>query len=134
MQARALKEEFVDPVCGMTVDPARAAGTSERDGVRYYFCSPGCKEKFDSAGGGGASLPAASCCAPAQIGAPPADAGQSQESCCGGDAAAAPVQLSAVRPPAAGQGGFADAALGTRPAHEGHAHHGHVGSAPQHKQ
>ncbi|MDT5269613.1 MAG: hypothetical protein QOH49_1799 [Acidobacteriota bacterium] len=45
-----MKEEFVDPVCGMTVDPARAAGTSERDGVRYYFCSPGCKKKFDTAG------------------------------------------------------------------------------------
>ena len=42
MQAtEVLREEFVDPVCGMTVDPARAAGTSERGGVRYYFCAPG---------------------------------------------------------------------------------------------
>src|SRR5215212_2146932 len=53
MQATAskehFKEEFVDPVCGMTVDPARAAGTSERDGVRYYFCATGCKQKFDAA-------------------------------------------------------------------------------------
>src|ERR1051325_9227158 len=48
MRATALKEEFVDPVCGMTVDPARAAGTSERDGETYYFCSPGCKQKFDA--------------------------------------------------------------------------------------
>jgi Cu+-exporting ATPase len=44
----AKKEEFVDPVCGMTVNPETAAGTSERDGVRYYFCSPGCKAKFDA--------------------------------------------------------------------------------------
>jgi Cu+-exporting ATPase len=36
-----------DPVCGMTVDPAKAAGQSERDGKTYYFCSPGCKKKFD---------------------------------------------------------------------------------------
>jgi P-type Cu+ transporter len=32
----------------MTVDPAKAAGQSERDGKTYYFCSPGCKKKFDS--------------------------------------------------------------------------------------
>ena len=44
----AKKEEFVDPVCGMTVNPETAAGTSERDGVRFYFCSTGCKEKFDA--------------------------------------------------------------------------------------
>lgn len=42
------KEEFVDPVCGMTVSPANAAGVSERGGVRYYFCSKGCKAKFDA--------------------------------------------------------------------------------------
>lgn len=38
----------VDPVCGMTVDPARAAATSERDGRTVYFCSPGCKARFDA--------------------------------------------------------------------------------------
>ncbi|MFL6255256.1 MAG: heavy metal translocating P-type ATPase [Pyrinomonadaceae bacterium] len=54
-----MKEEFVDPVCGMKVDPARAAGTSERDGVRYYFCAPGCKQKFDAAS---VSVVQASCC------------------------------------------------------------------------
>ncbi|MBC7909283.1 MAG: heavy metal translocating P-type ATPase [Pyrinomonadaceae bacterium] len=32
----------------MTVDPERAAGVSERDGQMYYFCSKGCKEKFDA--------------------------------------------------------------------------------------
>jgi Cu+-exporting ATPase len=37
-----------DPVCGMQVDPAKAAGTSEYQGATYVFCSPGCKRKFDS--------------------------------------------------------------------------------------
>jgi Cu+-exporting ATPase len=31
----------------MTIDPAKAAGTSEYDGKRYYFCGKGCKAKFD---------------------------------------------------------------------------------------
>ena len=46
----AAKEEarVVDPVCGMTIDPASAAGASEHDGQTYYFCSKGCKEKFDA--------------------------------------------------------------------------------------
>ena len=38
-----------DPVCGMTVDPASAAGKSEFQGSTFYFCSNGCKSKFDSA-------------------------------------------------------------------------------------
>jgi YHS domain-containing protein len=37
-----------DPVCGMEVDPATAAGTSEYKGQTYYFCSPGCKKSFDA--------------------------------------------------------------------------------------
>jgi Cu+-exporting ATPase len=31
----------------MRVDPARAAGSSEYNGKTYYFCSKGCKTKFD---------------------------------------------------------------------------------------
>jgi P-type Cu+ transporter len=107
MHSTVLKEEFVDPVCGMTVDPARAAGTSERDGVRYYFCSHGCKQKFDAAGPGESI---------------------SQESCCGGAAAAAPVQLSAapvqltaIRRSSAG------------PANPTDTEHAHTNSAPEHK-
>ncbi|HET8772284.1 MAG TPA: heavy metal translocating P-type ATPase [Thermoanaerobaculia bacterium] len=38
----------VDPICGMAVVPEQAAGTSERDGTIYFFCSPGCKKKFDA--------------------------------------------------------------------------------------
>lgn len=37
-----------DPVCGMTVDPQRAAGKSEFKGKTYYFCSPHCKSRFDA--------------------------------------------------------------------------------------
>ncbi len=36
-----------DPVCGMQVDPARAAGSSEYNGRTYYFCSAHCMQKFD---------------------------------------------------------------------------------------
>ena len=35
-----------DPVCGMTVDSHKAAGTEIYDGVTYAFCSPHCLEKF----------------------------------------------------------------------------------------
>jgi Cu+-exporting ATPase len=37
-----------DVVCGMQVDPAKAAGKSEYQGKTYYFCSPACKAKFDA--------------------------------------------------------------------------------------
>ncbi|GIW07520.1 MAG: hypothetical protein KatS3mg060_2325 [Dehalococcoidia bacterium] len=36
-----------DPVCGMQVDPAHAAGTSHYRGQTVYFCSPSCKQRFD---------------------------------------------------------------------------------------
>ena len=35
-----------DPVCGMTVDPANAAGHVEHAGRTYYFCGRGCLERF----------------------------------------------------------------------------------------
>ncbi len=37
-----------DPVCGMQVDPAKAAGSSEHEGKTYYFCGAGCKSSFDA--------------------------------------------------------------------------------------
>ncbi len=37
-----------DPVCGMQVDPKNAAGQNEYNGTTYYFCSAGCKKKFDA--------------------------------------------------------------------------------------
>ena len=36
-----------DVVCGMDIDPADAAGTSDYEGQIYYFCSAGCKRAFD---------------------------------------------------------------------------------------
>jgi YHS domain-containing protein len=35
-------------VCGMQVDPTKAAGKSEVDGKTYCFCSKGCKAKCDA--------------------------------------------------------------------------------------
>ena len=37
-----------DVVCGMQVDPVKAAGTSQLDGKTYYFCSKVCKTRFDA--------------------------------------------------------------------------------------
>jgi Cu+-exporting ATPase len=36
-----------DPVCGMDVEAATAAGRTEHKGQTYYFCGSKCKEKFD---------------------------------------------------------------------------------------
>ena len=36
----------VDPVCGMTVNPAKAAAHHEFQGRIFYFCSVGCAAKF----------------------------------------------------------------------------------------
>lgn len=37
-----------DLVCGMTISPDNAAGTSEYKDQTYYFCSAACQEKFDA--------------------------------------------------------------------------------------
>lgn len=37
-----------DPVCGMQIEAADAAGQSEYQGQTIYFCSSACKEKFDA--------------------------------------------------------------------------------------
>jgi Cu+-exporting ATPase len=55
-----------DPVCGMMVDPKKAAGSFEHQGKKYYFCSTRCAERFAkepdeflvSPGTGGMELPA----------------------------------------------------------------------------
>jgi Cu+-exporting ATPase len=38
---------YEDPVCGMQVTFATAAGQSEYKGQTYYFCSADCKQTFD---------------------------------------------------------------------------------------
>ena len=37
-----------DPVCGMIVDPRKAAGSAEYQGQTYHFCSKGCAAKFQA--------------------------------------------------------------------------------------
>ena len=46
--AAAADARVKDPVCGMTVDPATAKHKAEHDGSPYYFCSAGCKQKFEA--------------------------------------------------------------------------------------
>ena len=62
---KTTEDTMTDPVCGMAVDPLKAAGTSDHKGVRYAFCSAGCKQKFDAAPDRYAQQEA-SCCSPVQ--------------------------------------------------------------------
>jgi Cu+-exporting ATPase len=36
----------IDPICGMTVDPPKAAGRHDYHGTIYYFCAVSCLERF----------------------------------------------------------------------------------------
>ena len=38
----------IDPVCGMDVDPQRAAGVRSMAGKTFHFCSAACLAKFDA--------------------------------------------------------------------------------------
>ena len=46
--AEDLPETATDPVCGMTVDPARAEHSHAHRGQTYYFCCAGCRAKFEA--------------------------------------------------------------------------------------
>lgn len=37
-----------DPVCGMQIDPQKAAASRSHEGHTFYFCSPGCAKTFDA--------------------------------------------------------------------------------------
>lgn len=39
-------EEAIDPVCGMTVVAASPTPSLTVDGTTYWFCNPGCRERF----------------------------------------------------------------------------------------
>ena len=41
--------QVTDPVCGMTIDTAKAAGQEQWQGRTFYFCSKSCQEKFKAA-------------------------------------------------------------------------------------
>lgn len=43
-----MNEKAIDPVCGMTVDPQKSAGTHTHEGRVYFFCNPKCREKFSA--------------------------------------------------------------------------------------
>jgi len=39
-------KEVIDPVCGMTIDPADAVGHIDYKGETYYFCAESCLQRF----------------------------------------------------------------------------------------
>ena len=48
-QVDEVQSEYqIDPVCGMKVLPARAAGSTEHAGREWYFCGKGCLAKFEA--------------------------------------------------------------------------------------
>jgi Cu+-exporting ATPase len=48
-QVEEVQSEYqVDPVCGMKVLPAKAAGSTEYAGREWYFCGKGCLAKFEA--------------------------------------------------------------------------------------
>jgi Cu+-exporting ATPase len=46
-KAEAKAPIAVDPVCGMRVNPERAAAQYDFQGQTYFFCCPGCRAKFE---------------------------------------------------------------------------------------
>ena len=44
--ALTVRRGATDPVCGMTVDRAKAAATLEVDGDTLYFCSEHCRHVY----------------------------------------------------------------------------------------
>ena len=42
------RHEEIDPVCGMTVDVADARHQTTFEGRTYYFCSAGCRKRFEA--------------------------------------------------------------------------------------
>ncbi|MCX8996978.1 heavy metal translocating P-type ATPase [Rhizobiaceae bacterium BDR2-2] len=45
--AQSAAPPVVDPVCGMRVDPETAAYRTVHDGRTFFFCSAGCRDKFE---------------------------------------------------------------------------------------
>jgi len=42
------KNQTIDPVCGMFVDPATAAAKTYHNGIQIYFCAHRCKKAFEA--------------------------------------------------------------------------------------
>jgi uncharacterized protein len=47
-EASTMPRSAIDPVCGMSVDPAGAPAHRLYEGNDYWFCNPGCAERFDA--------------------------------------------------------------------------------------
>ncbi|HYM12997.1 MAG TPA: heavy metal translocating P-type ATPase, partial [Bryobacterales bacterium] len=65
------KKTVKDPICGMDVDPATAAGKYEHNGQTYYFCSRHCLEKFRAQKEAPAAVSITPAAAPAALPATP---------------------------------------------------------------
>ena len=48
MTATTDQKQFIDPVCGMQVDPVTAAAQTCYNGIQIFFCAQGCKKAFDA--------------------------------------------------------------------------------------
>jgi len=46
-EGKGVMRVATDPVCGMDVEEATAAGKSEYEGKTFYFCSAECQEEFE---------------------------------------------------------------------------------------
>ena len=46
-EAGKTPRKVTDPVCRMMIDPDTAVATSTYQGSTYYFCSSGCRARFD---------------------------------------------------------------------------------------
>ena len=42
-----LKNNVIDPVCGMAVDPKNTRILATHAGCTYYFCAEGCRRAFE---------------------------------------------------------------------------------------
>ena len=48
-RSQDIRTQTLDPVCGMTVDPAKTPQKASYQGEDYFFCSAGCRTKFIAA-------------------------------------------------------------------------------------
>jgi P-type Cu+ transporter len=48
LAAAAPASQVKDPVCGMTVDPQKTQHRTTHAGTNYFFCSAGCRTKFEA--------------------------------------------------------------------------------------
>jgi YHS domain-containing protein len=48
MTPQSRKQAFIDPVCGMSVNPSTAAAKTCHNGVEIYFCADGCRRSFEA--------------------------------------------------------------------------------------